>query len=166
MLRILLMMIVFVLGSAAVRAQTYPGNGSDVRTAVAVNGVAQPATPGVHLVSGGDVVVFTFTSPGATLSNQPFLAFWQLFATGTPPPPDPTLGLFFDAALITGIIADGFSNPAQVFNPLLDGFIAGGPIPPVLSGTMSSVLVNCVTIDLTIVPFNFGIADAHEIRIN
>ena len=63
------------------------------------------------------------------------------------------------------ILADGFSFPDSLLNPVLGGYALTGYIPPVLTGTGTSFLMNLMVIDVNYPPFDFGIADAHEFVI-
>lgn len=155
-----------IVGLAVLEPPAYPGNGSDVAVSITVSGAPQPPSPGRHAVNVTDVVGLGFISPAGSLTLTPFTAFWQLFPSGSPPPRLGPIGLFFDFNLATGLLADGIGAPPQLFNPVLDAWFVSGTVPPSLAGTGSSFLVNCVVTDPLQPPFNFGIADAAELRIN
>ena len=150
----------------------YPGNGSDARIFVRVNGAVSSPIIGVHNVLSGDLISLQFGSENGTLDGTPFLAFGQLFATGAVPGgvliPGDTMGpVIFDQTAPVYVIFDGLSAPLSLFAPVLGFTELNFVVPVTLNGMGQSIVVVCLAQPDPGVPntFMLGNAPAQELIV-
>ena len=133
--------------------------------AVFIDGDLDANTAGLHSATAGDLITLQFLSPNGSLDGAAFTSFLQIIPTGFPPLPNAILPVHFGPALPTAILVDGLSQIGGLFVPAIGLYQVSGLLPPFLGGSGSSLLVNCVVIDLGINPFNLGVANGQQIDI-
>ena len=149
----------------------YPGNGADAAIDVAVNGANVAPVAGVITINSADSMGFHFHSPGGALDNEIFAFVADVVPTGMTWPgsnlPGEPLSVWFNPSGAIPIL-NGFAAGSGPFVPTLgsSGFDFGPfPVPPTLSGTGTSVVIQLVVNAPGLNAFNTGFSDAIELQL-